>query len=128
MMLENDLTRAEICAQTGAITGLFNKVLDSELIAFPEHSECWRLSIPYREDTGFIVFSKDQQTSPLVSEDDGRVTLRYRGSRESSSNRHFYCAKFCLFLQHGQSGIQISPVSIRWEPSKPRFPIWLLAV
>ena len=81
VILENDSLQVRVSPESGAITGFFNKVLDSELIAFPQHSEGWRLSIPYDDDNSFVVFSKDQAVFPALFEEDGRIILTWDGIR-----------------------------------------------
>jgi hypothetical protein len=77
ILLENDDIRITVSSQTGALVGLYNKRLRSELIAFPRQTESWRLSIPYHDDNAFVVFSKDQPRPPAVREEPGRIILMW---------------------------------------------------
>ena len=76
-LLENDVLRVAVSPETGAITGLLNKKLRHELIAFPALAECWRLSIPYEDDSCFMVFSKDQTRRPALEREDDTLRLTW---------------------------------------------------
>ena len=80
-ILENDLLQVNVSPESGAIMGFFNKALDSELIAFPQHAENWRLSIPYDDDTGFVVFGRDQPVSSAIHEESDHLILSWDSIR-----------------------------------------------